>query len=69
MAIIRQEKFIDLQNKKAEEHYITVKQLKDNGFRWVYSTYGNPTFFKEGEGTVTILSGIIEQDGYFAFSD
>lgn len=62
-------KYIDLQNASPEEHYNTVKKLLDDGYEWVYSTYGNPTFYKEGCGNVCILSGIIEQDGIFAYSD
>lgn len=62
-------RYIDLKNGSPEEHYRAVSQLREEGFSWVYSTFGNPTFYKEGNGTVTILSGIIEQDGIFAYSD
>lgn len=68
----KMERYIDFQDGKphsAEEHYAAAKALINSGYRWTHSTFGNPSFYKDGEGTVTIISSIVAQDGYFAFSD
>lgn len=65
-------RYINFQDHKphtAAEHYAAVRELEKSGYRWIYSSFGNPTFINDQRETVTILSSIVAQDGYFAFSD